>query len=69
MSRAGLGKKGEFEGEPRERLSSLRRGKAGPFLPQAAARRAAAGRARRDEGTGVDSGAKGFLPPQKANES
>ena len=25
-----LGKTGEFEGEPQERLSSLRRGKAGP---------------------------------------
>ena len=34
-----LGKMGEFEGEPRERLSSLRCGKAGPFLPQAATRR------------------------------
>ena len=51
-----LGKTGEFEGEPRERLSSL---------SQAASRRATAGRVRCDEGTGVDSGAKGFIPPQK----
>ena len=40
----------------------------GPFLPRAATRRAAAGRARKAPWslTGIDSGAKGFLPPQKS---
>ena len=61
-----LGKMGEFEGELRERLSSLRFGKARPFLPQAATRRAAAGRARCDEGSyGHRQQSKGVPSPSK----
>ena len=62
-----LGRMGEFGGNYGNRLSSLRCGKAGPFLPRAATRRAAAGRARQAlwRLTGIDSKAKGFLPLQK----
>ena len=52
MLRAGLGEDGEFEGEP-------------PLFAASGDPTDDRGRARRDEGMGIDSGAKGFLPPQK----
>ena len=60
-----LGKKGRLRRNRGNAFPRFAAERPGPFCRKRRPRRAGAGRARCDEGTGVDSKAKGFLPPQK----